>query len=286
MILNEKFTLSNGVTIPKLALGTWLTDDSIVSDAVKQAITLGYRHIDTAQAYNNESGVGKGIRECGVARENIFVTSKVKAEYKSYEIAVKSINETLEKTGLEYIDMMLIHCPQPWAEYNKSGNRYFEENRQVWKALEEAYSAGKIRAIGVSNFLKEDIENLLETAKIKPMVNQILCHISNTPLELIEYCNNSGIVVEAYSPIAHGEILDNARIKSIAEKYNVTVPQLCIRYVIQLGTVALPKTTNPEHMRNNTEVDFEISAGDMEILKNFERIRDYGENSGFPVFEL
>lgn len=286
MILNEKFTLSNGMTIPKLALGTWLTDDSIVYDAVKQAITLGYRHIDTAQAYDNESGVGKGIRECGVARENIFVTSKVKAEYKSYEIAVKSINETLEKTGLEYIDMMLIHCPQPWAEYNKSGNRYFEENRQVWKALEEAYSAGKIRAIGVSNFLKEDIENLLETAKIKPMVNQILCHISNTPLELIEYCNNSGIVVEAYSPIAHGEILDNARIKSIAEKYNVTVPQLCIRYVIQLGTVALPKTTNPEHMRNNTEVDFEISAGDMEILKNFERIRDYGENSGFPVFEL
>lgn len=286
MILNEKLTLSNGVEIPKLGLGTWLTDDSIASNAVKQAVAIGYRHIDTAQAYDNESGVGKGIRECGVAREDIFITSKVQAEYKSYKIAVKSINETLEKTGLEYIDMMLIHCPQPWAEYNKSDNRYFEENRQVWKALEEAYSVGKIRAIGVSNFLKQDIENLLETAKIKPMVNQILCHISNTPLELIEYCHNSGIVVEAYSPIAHGEILGNTRIRSIAEKYNVTVPQLCIRYAIQLGTVALPKTTNPEHMRNNTEVDFEITAEDMEILKNFERIKDYGENNGFPVFEL
>lgn len=286
MILNEKLTLSNGVEIPKLGLGTWLTDDSIATDVVKQAVEIGYRHIDTAQAYDNESGVGKGIRECGVAREDIFVTSKVQAEYKSYNIAVKSINETLEKTGLEYIDMMLIHCPQPWAEYNKSDNRYFEENRQVWKALEEAYSVGKIRAIGVSNFLKQDIENLLETAKIKPMVNQILCHISNTPLELIEYCHNSGIVVEAYSPIAHGEILGDTRIRSIAEKYNVTVPQLCIRYAIQLGTVALPKTTNPEHMRNNTEVDFEITAEDMEILKNFERIKDYGENIGFPVFEL
>lgn len=286
MILNEKLTLSNGVEINKLGLGTWLIDDSIVSEAVKQAVALGYRHIDTAQAYENESGVGKGIRECGIAREEIFVTSKVQAEYKSYETAVKSIDETLRKTGLEYIDMMLIHCPQPWAEYNKSDNRYSEENRQVWKALEEAYSAGKIRAIGVSNFLREDIENLLETAKIKPMVNQILCHISNTPFELIEYCRNSGIVVEAYSPIAHGEVLDNAGIKPFAEKYGVTVPQLCIRYAIQLGTVALPKTANPEHMRNNTEVDFEITAEDMEILKNFERIRDYGENNGFPVFEL
>jgi len=268
MILNENFTLSNGVEIPKLGLGTWLIDDSIVSEAVKQAVALGYRHIDTAQAYENESGVGAGIRECGVAREEIFVTSKVQAEYKSYEVAAKSIDETLRKTGLEYIDMMIIHCPQPWAEYNKSGNRYFEENRQVWKALEEAYSSGKLRAIGVSNFSREDIENLLTTAEIKPMANQIECHIADTPLELIEYCQNNDIIVEAYSPIAHGRLLNNAYIKSLAEKYNVTISQLCIRYAIQLGTVALPKTTSPDHMRNNAEIDFEISAEDMEILKN------------------
>lgn len=284
MILNEKFTLSNGVTIPKLALGTWLTDDSIVADVVKQAVAVGYRHIDTAQAYDNESGVGKGIRECGIAREDIFVTSKVKAEYKSYETAAKSIDETLKKTGLEYLDMMIIHCPQPWAEYNKSGNRYFAENRQVWKALEEAYSAGKLRAIGVSNFLKEDIENILETATIKPMVNQILCHISNTPVELIEYCQNSGIVVEAYSPIAHGKIIDSPKIKALADKYNVTVPQFCIRYDIQLGTVVLPKTTSPDRMRENADIDFEISAEDMDFLKNIDRIKDYGESSHFPVF--
>lgn len=284
MILNEKFTLSNGVTIPMLALGTWLTDDSIVADAVKQAVAVGYRHIDTAQAYDNESGVGKGIRECGIAREDIFVTSKVKAEYKSYETAAKSIDETLKKTGLEYLDMMIIHCPQPWAEYNKSGNRYFAENRQVWKALEEAYSAGKLRAIGVSNFLKEDIENILETATIKPMVNQILCHISNTPVELIEYCQNAGIVVEAYSPIAHGKILDSPEIKAMADKYNVTVPQFCIRYDIQLGTVVLPKTTSPDRMRENADIDFEISAEDMDFLKNIDGIKDYGESSHFPVF--
>lgn len=284
MILNEKFKLSNGVEIPKLALGTWLTDDSIVADAVKQAVAVGYRHIDTAQAYDNESGVGKGIRECGIAREDIFVTSKVKAEYKSYETAAKSIDETLKKTGLEYLDMMIIHCPQPWAEYNKSGNRYFAENRQVWKALEEAYSAGKLRAIGVSNFLKEDIENILETATIKPMVNQILCHISNTPVELIEYCQNAGIVVEAYSPIAHGKILDSPEIKAMADKYNVTVPQFCIRYDIQLGTVVLPKTTSPDRMRENADIDFEISAEDMDFLKNIDGIKDYGESGHFPVF--
>lgn len=268
MILNEKFTLSNGAAIPIMALGTWLIDNSIVSEAVKQAIAAGYRHIDTAQAYENESGVGKGIRDAGIAREDIFVTSKVQAEYKSYEIAVKSINETLEKTGLEYIDMMLIHCPQPWAEYNKSDNRYFEENKQVWKALEEAYSAGKVRAVGVSNFLKEDIENLLETAKIKPMANQIECHISGTPTDLIEYCQNTDIIVEAYSPIAHGRLLNNLQIQSVAEKYGVTVSQLCIRYAIQLGTIVLPKTTSPDRMRENADVDFEISAEDMEILKN------------------
>lgn len=264
MILNENFTLYNGVEIPKLGLGTWCIDDSIVADAVKNAVTAGYRHIDTAQAYDNESGVGKGIRDCGIARENLFVTSKVQAEYKSYEIAVKSIDETLKKTGLEYLDMMIIHCPQPWAEYNKSDNRYFEENRQVWKALEEAYNAGKLRAIGVSNFLKEDIENLLETAKIKPMVNQIECHIYDTPLALIEYCKKTDIIVEAYSPVAHGRIIDSPKIKALADKYNVTVPQFCIRYDIQLGTVALPKTTSPERMRENADIDFEISAEDMD----------------------
>ncbi len=186
--------------------------------------------------------------------------------------------------GLDYLDMMIIHSPQPWAEVNQSENRYKEGNRQAWKALEEAYNEGKLKAIGVSNFQIEDLENIMETAKVKPMVNQMLCHISNTPLELIDFCQKSDIVVEAYSPIAHGEILNQPQIKEIADKYGVSVPQLCIRYTLQLGAVSLPKTANPKHMETNSQVEFEISAEDMETLKHFKKIENYGANSGFPVY--
>lgn len=159
-----------------------------------------------------------------------------------------------------------------------------EGNRAAWRALEDAYKAGKLKVIGISNFQIGDIESLLQTAEIKPMVNQILLHISNTPLELMEYCQKNGIAVEAYSPIAHGEILNQPEIKAMAEKYGVTVPQLCIRYTLQLGAISLPKTANPEHMKTNAEVDFEISAQDMEVLKNFKKIESYGASSGFPVY--
>lgn len=210
--------------------------------------------------------------------------SKVAAEHKTYEQAMAGINETLDKMGLDYLDMMIIHSPQPWVDVNQSDDRYVEGNRAAWKALEDAYEAGKLKAIGISNFQIADIESLLETAKIKPMVNQILLHISNTPLELVEYCQKNDIVVEAYSPIAHGEILNQPEIKAIADKYNVSVPQLCIRYALQLGAIALPKTANPEHMKTNAEVDFEISAEDMETLKNFKKIESYGESGIFPVY--
>ena len=171
-----------------------------------------------------------------------------------------------------------------WAKVNQCEDRYVEGNRAAWKALEDAYKAGKLKAIGVSNFLIEDIESLLETATIKPMVNQILLHISNTPMELVEYCQKNNIVVEAYSPIAHGEILNQPKIAAIAKKYGVTVPQLCIRYTLQLGAISLPKTGNPEHMKSNAQLDFEISAEDMELLKNFEKIKSYGDSGNFPVY--
>ena len=209
---------------------------------------------------------------------------KVAAEHKTYEEAKVGIDETLKKMGLDYLDMMIIHSPQPWVEVNQSENRYKEGNRQAWKALEEAYNEGKLKAIGVSNFQIEDLESLMETAKVKPMVNQVLCHISNTPLELIEFCQKSNIAIEAYSPIAHGEILKQPEIKAIADKYGVTVPQLCIRYTLQLGAISLPKIANPEHMESNAKVDFTISAEDMETLKNFKKIESYGAASGFPVY--
>ncbi len=217
-------------------------------------------------------------------REQLFVTSKVAAEHKTYEAAAASIDKSLADMKLDYLDLMIIHSPQPWDKVNQSDDRYVEGNRAAFRALEDAYKAGKLRAIGVSNFLQEDIESLWESAEIKPMVNQVLCHISNSPLELIDDCQKKGIVMEAYSPVAHGEALKNKAIADMADKYGVTIPQLCIRYDIQLGMIVLPKSANPDHMKTNANVDFTISEEDMEILKHLEKIKDYGEHSFFPVF--
>ncbi len=282
MILKENYKLTNKVEIPKLGLGTWFISNENAAQAVKDAVETGYRHIDTAQAYQNEQGVGEGIRNCGVKREELFVTTKLAAEVKSYDEAVASIDDSLKTMGLDYIDMMIIHSPKPWMEFHENDS-FADGNRQAWKALEEAYKAGKLRAIGVSNFQKADIENILEACTVKPMVNQILAHISNTPAALIDYCKDNNILVEAYSPIGHGELMKNQEVKKIAEKYGVSVPQLGIRYCLELGLLPLPKTANPAHMKNNAEVDFEISKEDMEFLKNIEQI-DYGEASMFPVY--
>ena len=281
---DKTLTLPNGNVVPQLALGTWFIDDDKVADAVKAAIEIGYRHIDTAQAYFNERGVGEGVRESGVPREEIFVTTKVDAGIKTYAEAAASIDESLAKLSLGYIDLMLIHGPQSWLEANQSDDRHPEGNREVWRALEDAYRAGKVRAIGLSNFLKEDIENIWEAAEIKPMVNQILCHIANTPLPLIEFCEKKGIVLEAYSPVAHGEALKLQSIQDMAKKYGVSAPQLCIKYDLQLGMIALPKTANPAHMKSNADLDFVISDEDMETLKHVEKLTDYGDAAFLPVY--
>ena len=283
-VLNETYTLSNGVQIPKLGLGTWFINDRDAAGAVRNAVKLGYRLIDTAQAYMNETGVGEGVRTCGVPREEIFVTSKIAAEAKSYADAKKAIDDILAKTGLDSLDLVIIHAPQPWKKWRNKKDRFFEENIQVWKAMEEAYKEGKLKAIGVSNFLIDDLQNILDHCEIKPMVNQVLCHISNTPAELVAFCEKNGILVEAYAPIAHGKVLKNKEIIAMADKYGVTVAQLCIRYDLQLGTVALPKTANPEHMKENAAVDFVISDDDMETLKNVAPIKGYGMMKIMPVF--
>ncbi len=283
-ILNESYTLNDGKQIPKLGLGTWFIDDDKAAEAVRAAVKLGYRNIDTAQAYGNERGVGEGVHTCGVDRAELFVGSKVAAECKSYETAAQSIDETLEKMGLDYLDMMIIHSPQPWVEVNQSENRYYAENKEVWRALEDAVEAGKVRSIGVSNFDQKDLENILENCRIRPAVNQVLAHISNTPFEIIDFCQKNGIQIEAYSPVGHGEMLKNEAVAEMAAKYGVSIAQLCIRYTLQLGTVPLPKTANPEHMKSNAEVDFVISDSDMEVLKKVERIKDYGSFGMFPVY--
>ncbi len=281
MILNETYTLSNGVEIPKLGLGTWFIADDVAAQAVRDALSIGYRNIDTAQAYGNERGVGEGIRTADVAREDLFVSTKLAAEIKDYEGALAAIDGSLAKMGLDYVDLMLIHSPQPWSDFR--GGDYSKGNREAWRALEEAYEAGKICSIGVSNFLEKDVESLLETAKVVPHVNQLLVHVGNTPSELLEYCASKEILVQAYSPIAHGAILGNPAVAEVAERYGVSVPQLCIRYTLQLGTQSLPKTGNPEHMRDNAQVDFAISDEDMAALRDLDD-RDYGEYTAFPVY--
>ncbi|MGO1592400.1 MAG: aldo/keto reductase [Ancrocorticia sp.] len=281
MILNETYVLSNGVLIPKVGFGTWFIDDDDASRAVGEAISIGYRNIDTAQAYGNERGVGEGVRTSGVARENLFVSTKLAAEIKDYDGAVAAIDGSLEKMGLEYVDLMLIHSPQPWADFR--GGDYFEGNREAWRALEEAYKAGKIRSIGISNFQQKDVDNILDNCEVAPHVNQLLVHVGNTPVDLIEYCQSKDILVQAYSPIGHGDILGNSELGALAEKYGVSVAQLCIRYTLQLGTQPLPKTVNLDHMRTNADLDFEISDEDMAALKAVDA-KDYGEHADFPVF--
>lgn len=262
MVVNETYTLANGVEIPKLGLGTWMIDNEAVVQVVKDALDSGYRHIDTAEAYLNEEGVGHGLKESGVNREDIFVTTKLEGDIKNYEEAVKAIEKSLERLNVDYIDLMIIHSPQPWANF-RDGNHYFEGNLEAWRALEEAYEAGKLRAIGVSNFEQADLENLINNGKVKPMVNQVLAHITNVPTDVIKYCQSQDIIVEAYSPIAHGAILDHPVVKEMAEKYKASPAQLSIRYVLQLGTVALPKTTSKDHMKSNADIDFTISEEDI-----------------------
>lgn len=280
--MNNIIKLYNGVETPVLAYGTWLIKNENAAECVKTALELGYRHIDTAQAYGNEIGVGEGIRESGLKREDIFVTTKVQAEIKSYKKAKKSIDESLKKLGLDYIDLILIHCPQPWIVF-RGPKKYYKENIQVWKALEEAYKEGKVRAIGVSNFDQKDLQNIFDNCEIKPMVNQILCHIGSTPINVIKFCQENDVVVESYSPLAHGAILKNKQINDMAEKLNVSLPQLCIKYTLQLNTISIPKASSRSHIEANMKLDFEISDEDMMELLKLNDV-DYGKDSFWPVF--
>ncbi len=265
MILHETFQMSNGIRIPKIALGTWQVSEEQAKTAVLSAVKLGYRHIDTAAAYRNEKGVGEALKACGVNRNELYITSKVPAELKTYEEAKRSIEDSISYIGSE-IDLMLIHAPKPWSEMAGDGYRYPEENLAVWRAMEEAQKEGKLRSIGVSNFNEGDLQNILAHAEIKPVVNQICVHIGNVPQALIAYCKQQNILVEAYSPNATGRLPGNENVREMAKKYGVSVPQLGIRFCLQLGLLPLPKTVHEEYMRQNAEVDFEISSEDMNAL--------------------
>lgn len=261
---SDFFTLKNGIIIPAIGFGTWqIPNGEIAYNSTLSALKSGYRHIDTALAYGNEKSVGKAIRDSGIDRSQIFVTSKLPAEVKSYEGALESIEKTMKNIGLEYIDLYLIHAPWPWTQIGKDCTK---ENIIVWKAMEEFYKSGRTRSIGISNFNVKDINAILDNCTVKPMVNQIKLHIGHRQEEITTHCEKKDILVEGYSPLATGRILNNKGIAEIAKKYDRTVAQVSVRYVLQKGAIPLPKSTHPEYIIQNHDVGFEISEDDMKYL--------------------
>lgn len=264
MILQETFTLKNGVNVPKLGLGTWqIPDGEQTYNAVLNALKNGYRHIDTAMAYGNEASVGKAIKDSLIPREELFITTKLPAEHKGYKIAHECFEKSLKALDLDYIDLYLIHAPWPW---HKIGMDCTEGNIESWRAFEEIYDSGKVKAIGISNFEAKHITPILDMCKYVPMVNQIRFHIGDTQKEILSFCQEHDILITAYSPLATGRIIDNPSIVHMANKYNVTPAQICIRYCLQKGTVVIPKSTKEERIISNAQVDFIIEKDDMNIL--------------------
>lgn len=261
--LTDTFEMYNGVKIPKVAFGTWQIPASQARLAVSDAIEAGYRHIDTALVYENEKEVGQGIKDSGVKREDLFVTSKLPASTKTYDGALQDFETTMKNLDLDYLDLYLVHAPWPW---NEIGANYDEGNVEVWRAMEKIYQSGRVKAIGVSNFNVHDLENVLKTATVKPMVDQIQYYIGFTEPKITEFAKKNDILVEAYSPLATGGLINNKDVLKIAEKYNVSVPQLAIEFVIQNGVLPLPKAVHKEHIIANTKLDFVISEEDMKTL--------------------
>lgn len=262
--LTETYTLNNGVKIPQVGFGTWQIPASITERAVSDALKAGYRHIDTAKAYQNEHEVGLAIKHSGIDRDQLFVTTKLPAETKDYDQALQDFESSLKALDLDYVDLYLVHAPWPWTE---AGANYDKENRDVWRAMETIYQSGKAKAIGISNFGVHEMQNIFETAKVKPMVDQIRYFIGNTEPDVTKFAQEAGLLVEAYSPLATGRLIHDDHIAAVAAKYHVTTAQLAIRFCLQNGVLPLPKASQLAHAQNNADVDdFVISKADMALL--------------------
>jgi diketogulonate reductase-like aldo/keto reductase len=273
--MTKTYTLSNGRIMPAIGFGTWeITPDDAAEKAVLLALEAGYRHIDTAKIYGNERGVGAAVRGSGIAREEIFVTTKLWNEDHDYDAALRAIDGSLERLGLDYVDLYLIHWPK--SEY---GSR-----DQAWRAMQEIYKSGKAKAIGVSNYTIRHLSELIETSDMVPMVNQVEFHpfIYDHQKALLAYCRERNIAVEAYSPLARHSKTSTAEVEAVAAKHGKTPSQVLLRWCLQHGTVPLPRSTNPDHIRENLNVfDFELTDEDMKILDRLsdgERVTTDPEN--------
>ncbi len=260
--MKTTFTLYNQVKIPNVGFGTWQITEGAY-ESVKYALKTGYRHIDTAEAYGNEKEVGKAVKDSRIARSDIFLTTKLPSHIKTYDETIKHFHESLERLDMEYIDLYLIHAPWPWSD---QGSDHTAGNIEAWKAMIHLYEKGLIRSIGVSNFGIKDIEALIRATNFIPHVNQIPLFISVPQNELRAYCTSKNILVEAYSPLATGKLLKVDAIVKMAEKYQVTPAQLCIKFCLDLGTLPLPKSTHEERIRNNFDLNFKISESDFNDL--------------------
>ncbi|MDE5546660.1 MAG: aldo/keto reductase [Anaeroplasmataceae bacterium] len=267
---DKYFTLTNGVKIPAVGFGTWQTKDGQEAyDSVRWALEAGYRHIDTAYIYGNEKSIAKAIRDSKINRKEIFITTKLPADIKTYDETIKYFNASLENLKTDYIDLYLIHAPWPWSDV---GGDYTEGNIEAWKAFIDLYNQKKIKAIGVSNFHPKDIEALLSATHVKPMVNQIRYFIGNTQEKVTSYCQDNDILVEAYSPLATGQILENEKLNALAEKYHTTIAKICLRYCYQKNTLPLPKSVHKERIFDNLDFDFIIDKEDMNYLDSLKEI--------------
>lgn len=259
------YKLSNGVEIPVIGYGTWQVEGDIAASSVEEAIRAGYRHIDTAQAYGNEKSVGEGIRRSGIARDELFVTTKLTNANHSYDLTMSSFKQSLIDLGLDYVDLFLVHWPCPI----QVRDRWQDANAETWRAIEELYEDGRIRAIGVSNFHQRHIDALLQTAKYAPMVDQIRLCPGCTQDEVVDYCRKNNILLEAYSPLRRGQVSEVEEINKIASKYGKSASQIAIRWSLDMGFLPLPKSVTPSRIRDNLNVfDFELTKDEVETLKN------------------
>ena len=262
----KNMVLSNGVQIPEIGFGTWRTPDgNVCVESVKEAIRIGHRHIDGAALYGNEVSVGDAVRACGVDRKDLFITSKLWNDQHTYDDAIRACNKTLSDLGVDYIDLYLIHWPNPVS----CRERWQERNADVWRAFETLYREGKVRSIGVSNFLEHHLDELAKTATIAPMVNQIEINPGFARTDLVEYCKARNIVVEAWSPLANGNVLKLECLQALSAKYGRSIPQIVLRWLLQRDVLPLTKSVTPSRIVENFSVfDFELSAEDMDAINN------------------
>lgn len=272
----EAYTLINGVHIPKIGFGTWkLADGDEAYKSVSYALEVGYRHVDTAQYYGNEVSVGRAIADSPIKREELFITTKIWNDKHSYDEAKQSVEESLAKLKLNYLDLLLIHWPNPKAL--RENDAWKTRNADVWRAMEDLYQAGKVRAIGVSNFMIHHLEPLLKAATVKPMVNQVLLAPGCSQEDLVAFCRQNEMILEAYSPLGTGSIFDNQTAQDLANKYNKTVAQIALRWSLQKGFLPLSKSATPKNILSNLAIfDFDLTEDDILKLDKIENVKSQG----------